>query len=215
MRNPRNRISEISVICAVHEDVMVRCRAHNATPNLAGGAERTHGLFRCTNGAAPTRRCVAFQKISQTLCNIQILISIASAVSRTMKSRKSARSELASMVVMVVEVQEDQEVQAALAVEEVAPVVEAIRNIARAEAKVGLQARVGSRSQAAATTSSPVVVGAATRSTVCPLRLSPRSTAVMQRQNWGLATVARAALLPAVKAVLLRPNQQGIEFIDL
>ena len=214
MRNPRNRISEISVICAVHEDMMVRCRAHNATPNLAGGAERTHGLFRCTNGAANTRRCVAFQKISQTLCNIQISISIASAASRTMKSRKSARSELASMVVMEVEVQEDQVVQAALAAEEVAPAVEAIQSIARAEAKVGLQARVGSRSQAAATTSNPVVVGVVTGSTICPLRLSLRSVAV-QNQDWGLAAVARAALLSTVKAVLLRPSQPGVRFIDL
>ena len=214
MRNPRNRISEISVICAVHEDMMVRCRAHNATPNLAGGAERTHGLFRCTNGAAHTRRCVAFQKIPRTPCNTPISISIASAVSRTMKSRKSARSELASMVVMEVEVQEDQVVQAALAAEEVTPAVEAIQSIARAEAKVGLQARVGNRSQVAATTSNPVVVGVVTGSTVCPLRLSPRSVAV-QSQNWGLAAVARAALLSTVKAVLLRPGQPGVRFIDL
>ena len=95
-----------------------------------------------------------------------------------MKSRKSARSELASMVVMEVEVQEDQVVQAALAAEEVAPAVEAIQSIARAEARVDLQARVGSRSQAAATISNPVVAGVVTGSTVCPLRLSLQSVAL-------------------------------------
>ena len=214
MRSPQNRIFEINVICAVHEDMTVRCRAHNVAPNLAGDAEKTHGLFRCSSGAARTRRCVAFQKISRTPCSTPISISIASAVSRPMKSRKSARSELASMVVMEVEVQEDQVVQAALAAEEVAPAVEAIQSIARAEAKVGLQARVGNRSQAAATTSNPVVVGVVTGSTVCPLRLSLRSVA-LQSQNWGLAAVARAALLSTVKAVLFRPSQPGVKFIDL
>ena len=178
MRSPQNRIFEINVICAVHEDMTVRCRAHNVAPNLAGDAEKTHGLFRCSSGAAHTRRCVAFQKIPGTPCNTPISISIASAVSRTMKSRKSARSELASMVVMEVEVQEDQVVQAALAAEEVAPAVEAIQSIAKVEAKVDLQARVGSRSQAAATISNPVVAGVVTGSTVCPLRLSLRPVAL-------------------------------------
>ena len=65
-----------------------------------------------------------------------------------------------------------------LAAEEVAPAVEAIQSIAKVEAKVDLQARVGSRSQAAATISNPVVAGVVTGSTVCPLRLSLQPVAL-------------------------------------
>ena len=53
-----------------------------------------------------------------------------------------------------------------LAVEEVAPVVEVIPSTAKEEEKVDLQDQIGSRSQAAAVTSSPVAVGAATKNTV-------------------------------------------------
>ena len=58
------------------------------------------------------------------------------------------------------------EVQVVLAVEEVAPVVGVIPSTAKEEEKVDLQDQIGSRSQAAAVTSSPVAVGAATKNTV-------------------------------------------------
>ena len=53
-----------------------------------------------------------------------------------------------------------------LVVEEVAPVVGAIPNTVKAEEKEDLQGQIGSRSQAAAVTSSQVVVGAVTKNTV-------------------------------------------------
>ena len=64
------------------------------------------------------------------------------------------------MVGMVVEV------QVVLAVEEVAPVVGVIPSTAKEEEKVDLRDQIGSRSQAAAVTSSQAVVGAVTKNTV-------------------------------------------------
>ena len=125
--------------------------------SLAPDAERTLGFFRCTNGAANTTRCVSSQRISTTLCNTQISNSIANVASSTIESRRSARNELVDMVV---------EVRVVLAVEEVAPVVGVIPSTAKEEEKVDLQDQIGSRSQAAAVTSSPVAVGAATKNTV-------------------------------------------------